>query len=297
MSSNRVSKDILLGHLTTPIDSSSSSSSSSSLFSTAAALSLFSICSLLLYQRNKQLLSTTTKQREQLFLLTTLDDELAQAARDEAAQVENDLDSPRSDGGSVSSLTVNSSKSNRSFASPFAAASSSSAAARLVHNPYVESSPRPRAVHHNVRLLQPAPVSASRMRSCSEGLISMTSSKQRVRPLKQVSISSEDATVFEIDALSPGGDDARPSLQFLKSPSYYEIFRDETPSLPSSGEILPAPNHAWTALGLEQPLVIAMVGLPARGKSYLVKVSLSLSLCVYVCLYLFDCLSFSNHCR
>jgi predicted kinase len=30
-------------------------------------------------------------------------------------------------------------------------------------------------------------------------------------------------------------------------------------------------NHTWTALGLEQPLVIAMVGLPARGKSYLVK--------------------------
>jgi predicted kinase len=27
----------------------------------------------------------------------------------------------------------------------------------------------------------------------------------------------------------------------------------------------------WTSLGLEQPLVIAMVGLPARGKSYLVK--------------------------
>jgi hypothetical protein len=30
-------------------------------------------------------------------------------------------------------------------------------------------------------------------------------------------------------------------------------------------------NQAWTALGLEQPLVIAMVGLPARGKSYLVR--------------------------
>lgn len=28
---------------------------------------------------------------------------------------------------------------------------------------------------------------------------------------------------------------------------------------------------AWTSLGLEQPLVIAMVGLPARGKSYIVK--------------------------
>jgi adenylylsulfate kinase-like enzyme len=28
---------------------------------------------------------------------------------------------------------------------------------------------------------------------------------------------------------------------------------------------------AITTLGLEQPLVIAMVGLPARGKSYIVK--------------------------
>lgn len=29
--------------------------------------------------------------------------------------------------------------------------------------------------------------------------------------------------------------------------------------------------RTWTSLGLEQPVVIAMVGLPARGKSYLVK--------------------------
>ena len=28
---------------------------------------------------------------------------------------------------------------------------------------------------------------------------------------------------------------------------------------------------SWTSLGLEQPLVVAMVGLPARGKSYIVK--------------------------
>lgn len=32
----------------------------------------------------------------------------------------------------------------------------------------------------------------------------------------------------------------------------------------------PLPGN-WTALGLEQPLVIAMSGLPARGKSYVVK--------------------------
>lgn len=31
------------------------------------------------------------------------------------------------------------------------------------------------------------------------------------------------------------------------------------------------PGPSWTTLGLEQPLVIAMVGLPARGKSYIVK--------------------------
>lgn len=30
-------------------------------------------------------------------------------------------------------------------------------------------------------------------------------------------------------------------------------------------------TSAWNSLGLEQPLVIAMVGLPARGKSYIVK--------------------------
>ena len=29
--------------------------------------------------------------------------------------------------------------------------------------------------------------------------------------------------------------------------------------------------ETWTSLGLEQPMVIAMVGLPARGKSYIVK--------------------------
>ena len=28
---------------------------------------------------------------------------------------------------------------------------------------------------------------------------------------------------------------------------------------------------SWTALGIDQPVVIAMVGLPARGKSYIVK--------------------------
>lgn len=40
-----------------------------------------------------------------------------------------------------------------------------------------------------------------------------------------------------------------------------------------AGNESPSENRAiaWTSLGLEQPLVIAMVGLPARGKSYIVK--------------------------
>lgn len=33
-------------------------------------------------------------------------------------------------------------------------------------------------------------------------------------------------------------------------------------------------SESWITSGLEQPLVIAMVGLPARGKSYLVKMIL-----------------------
>ena len=40
-----------------------------------------------------------------------------------------------------------------------------------------------------------------------------------------------------------------------------------------SKDIPPSPNgpSTWTALGFEEPLVIAMVGLPARGKSYISK--------------------------
>ncbi len=38
-----------------------------------------------------------------------------------------------------------------------------------------------------------------------------------------------------------------------------------------SHELREETDVAWSTLGLEQPLVIAMVGLPARGKSYLVK--------------------------
>lgn len=53
------------------------------------------------------------------------------------------------------------------------------------------------------------------------------------------------------------------SPSFSKSPSYFELAKDDCAAAPTV--------PAWTSLGLEQPLVIAMVGLPARGKSYLVK--------------------------
>jgi predicted kinase len=43
---------------------------------------------------------------------------------------------------------------------------------------------------------------------------------------------------------------------------------DETSGALETGS---PPPGSWNSLGLEQPLVIAMVGLPARGKSYIVK--------------------------
>ncbi len=54
------------------------------------------------------------------------------------------------------------------------------------------------------------------------------------------------------------------SPSFSKSASFFELSKEDTEA---SNSTVPA----WTSLGLEQPLVIAMVGLPARGKSYLVK--------------------------
>ena len=36
----------------------------------------------------------------------------------------------------------------------------------------------------------------------------------------------------------------------------------------------PINEHSLISLGIEQPLVIAMVGLPARGKSYIVKMTI-----------------------
>eukprot|EP01035_Chromulina_nebulosa_P017176 gene17176-22692_t len=56
---------------------------------------------------------------------------------------------------------------------------------------------------------------------------------------------------------------------FTKKPSNkgFKIVEDKNKgAIENENEVV-----AWNALGLEQPLVIAMVGLPARGKSYLVK--------------------------
>lgn len=52
-------------------------------------------------------------------------------------------------------------------------------------------------------------------------------------------------------------------ISFLKSESFMELPREEASSSPGN-------QQAWLSFGLEQPLVIAMVGLPARGKSYIV---------------------------
>lgn len=88
--------------------------------------------------------------------------------------------------------------------------------------------------------------------------------KMSKRGIKLNFIESEHS----ISAKSPNyeGLPSRPS--FSKSPIIYEqnLHEDTSDSV--------VINHAWTALGLEQPLVIAMVGLPARGKSYLVKMIL-----------------------
>jgi hypothetical protein len=54
-----------------------------------------------------------------------------------------------------------------------------------------------------------------------------------------------------------------------KSKSKYKVIEDnESPSLLVTERV---EAGSWKSLGLDQPLVIAMVGLPARGKSYIVK--------------------------
>ena len=57
---------------------------------------------------------------------------------------------------------------------------------------------------------------------------------------------------------------------YSKTPSYYELAPEDEDW--SGGH--KNTKHTWASLGLEQPLIIAMVGLPARGKSYIVKLTL-----------------------
>eukprot|EP00599_Poterioochromonas_sp_BG-1_P003603 CAMPEP_0173146218 /NCGR_PEP_ID=MMETSP1105-20130129/8358_1 /TAXON_ID=2985 /ORGANISM="Ochromonas sp., Strain BG-1" /LENGTH=657 /DNA_ID=CAMNT_0014060369 /DNA_START=226 /DNA_END=2199 /DNA_ORIENTATION=+ len=64
---------------------------------------------------------------------------------------------------------------------------------------------------------------------------------------------------------------------FSKSPSFYELSKEAddhaVPITNNHAALTSSSNdgQALATLGLEQPMVIAMVGLPARGKSYLVK--------------------------
>eukprot|EP01035_Chromulina_nebulosa_P007459 gene7459-10072_t len=63
-------------------------------------------------------------------------------------------------------------------------------------------------------------------------------------------------------------DNDNDDISFVKSDSFYEI-GDSAKDMDLSSI-----SESWITSGLEQPLVIAMVGLPARGKSYLVKMIL-----------------------
>lgn len=55
------------------------------------------------------------------------------------------------------------------------------------------------------------------------------------------------------------------------SQSEYQVVEDRTPTASLEHKRQLAGLDNWNNLGLERPMVIAMVGLPARGKSYLVK--------------------------
>lgn len=73
----------------------------------------------------------------------------------------------------------------------------------------------------------------------------------------------------------------RTNIKRLKTPTYSTLRRNSTSQSnfivveekASNAKLIPHTQvmGTWTSLGLEQPLVIAMVGLPARGKSYIVK--------------------------
>lgn len=71
--------------------------------------------------------------------------------------------------------------------------------------------------------------------------------------------SNEDSSSPEVEKI--------PS--FSRSPSFFEPNDTGIAAYPENE--FPEGSPTWTALGIEQPMVIAMVGLPARGKSYLVK--------------------------
>lgn len=85
-----------------------------------------------------------------------------------------------------------------------------------------------------------------------------------LRPLKLQDFNGKfPSTLSSTNVESPYMGSKIPSFSRL-STVHEQSAKDEIPSAsPGIG--------TWTALGLEQPLVIAMVGLPARGKSYLVK--------------------------
>eukprot|EP01041_Mallomonas_annulata_P013796 gene13796-29329_t len=55
-----------------------------------------------------------------------------------------------------------------------------------------------------------------------------------------------------------------------KKKSFYAVVEDKESRVSLDTAAFNTPT-SWTALGLDQPMVIAMVGLPARGKSYIVK--------------------------
>ncbi len=74
------------------------------------------------------------------------------------------------------------------------------------------------------------------------------------------------ASSFFYDDESEDGDpQGRESTAVLSGPQ----FTMTNPEIYHANEELS--GGPWTSLGLEQPLVVAMVGLPARGKSYIVK--------------------------
>ena len=83
--------------------------------------------------------------------------------------------------------------------------------------------------------------------------------------------SYKDSSDTEID------DDSLHSIKVFKQPEKVPKTRSKKSFIiiedaDQNGSLDSIPNPAsWSTLGLEQPLQIAMVGLPARGKSYITK--------------------------